>query len=139
MISKPISTDLEKASAALVSRFDTAWNERDSEALADLFHEESDFQFYHGIIVCGGERIKRFYRDKVFPYLESGLTHVTRKYQVREIRDGVLIGDGRVDLVVMEDGGEKEIKKRLKVTTVVVRDNEGWKFSAVRVMEPVKD
>jgi uncharacterized protein (TIGR02246 family) len=129
----------QKEREELISKFDSAWNTRDADALADLFTEDADFQFYHGILVGGKERLRKFYRDKVFPYLEEGLTHVTRKYKVREITDGVVIGDARVDLVIMEEGEEKEIQKRLKVTSVVVREEEDWKYSAVRVMEPVKD
>lgn len=130
---------MEQITTDLVSRFDAAWNQRDPDALASFFVEEADFQTYHGILLRGRERIRRFYRDKVFPYLEEGLAHITRKYQVREINDDVLIGDGRVDLVMMEDGEEREVQKRLKVTTVVVREGEDWRFSAVRVMVPVKE
>jgi len=75
----PISPIIEKETAELVSRFDAAWNNRDWGAMADMFTEDADFQFYHGILVRGWERIVRFYRDKVFPYLEEGLAHITRK------------------------------------------------------------
>ena len=139
MKSNPLAPGLEEASAELVSRFDAAWNNRDPEALASFFTEDADFQFYYGILVRGREKIKRYYRDKVFPYLEENLIHITRKYKVREISDGVVIGDGRVDLVIVENGEEKEIQKRLKVTTVVVREGREWKYAAVRVMVPVKD
>ncbi len=139
MKSPAIPPGLEKSIGELVSRFDDAWNQRDVEALAALFVEEADFQFYHGILVWGRERIKKFYRDKVFPYLEQGLNHITRKYQVREITGDVLLGNGRVDLVIVEDGEEREVQKRLKATTVVVGEGEDWKFAAVRVMVPVKE
>jgi hypothetical protein len=65
---------------------------------------------------------------------------VTKSFRVREISDTVLIGDGRVDLVDNnEKDSEKGVQQRLKVTTVVVKENGGWKYSAVRVMKPVKD
>jgi len=50
-----------------------------------------------------------------------------------------LISDGRVDLVIVEEGEEKEVRKRLRVTTVVIQEGESLKFAAVRVMEPIKD
>ena len=91
-------------------------------------------------MVRGREKIKKYYRDKVFPYLAEGLKHVTKSPKVRVISDTVLIGDGRVDLVNenMKDP-EKAVQGRLKVTTVVVNTDGGLKFSAVRVMKPVKD
>ena len=132
--------DLIKTSLQLIEDFDRAWNERDAEALAELFTEEADFQFYYGLMVRGREKIQKYYRDKVFPYLPEGLKHVTKSPRVRRISDGVLIGDGRVDLVdIDEKDPEKAVQQRLKVTTVVVKNEYGWKFSAVRVMKPVKE
>jgi len=140
MRSIPIHPDLEKKAADLVARFDTAWNSRDSDALASFFTEDADFQFYYGILVRGQEKIEKYFHDKVFPYLTPGLMHVTRKYKLRQVTDEVIIGDGRVDLVVMDDDGEElRVERRLKVTTVVVMDSGVWKYSAVRLMVPVKD
>jgi hypothetical protein len=56
------------------------------------------------------------------------------------LTDEVVIGDGRVDLVIVnEEGEEIQVQRRLKVTTVVLKDDQGWRFSAVRMMVPVKD
>lgn len=131
---------IKELSSELVSKVDTAWNERDPDALAALFTEDADLQFYYGHMVRSRERIKKYYRDKVFPYLSEGLRHVTRSYKVRALTDEVVIGDGRVDLVVFnEEGEEIAVQRRLKVTTVGVKDEGGWRFSAVRIMVPVKD
>jgi uncharacterized protein (TIGR02246 family) len=132
--------DLMEACQKLVDDFDQAWNRRDPEALAVLFDEEADFQFYYGLMARGREKIKRYYQEKVFPYLPEGLEHVTRSFKIRQITDTVLIGDGRVDLVdSQEKDPEKSLHQRLKVTTINVKGDDGWKFSAVRVMKPVKD
>ena len=132
--------DLIETSIQLIEDFDRAWNERDAEALAELFTEEADFQFYYGLMVRGREKIQKYYRDKVFPYLPEGQKHVTKSPRVRRISDGVLIGDGRVDLMdIDEKDPVKAVQKRLKVTSVVVKVDGEWKYSAVRVMRPVKD
>ena len=132
--------EIEDIATDLVSKFDAAWNNRDPEALAAFFTEKADFQFYYGLLVRGRERIKKYYTNKVFPYLPEGLRHVTRSYKVRVLTDEVVIGDGRVDLVVVnEEGEEIRVQRRLKVTTVVLKEDEGWRFSAVRLMVPVKD
>jgi uncharacterized protein (TIGR02246 family) len=133
------SSEIEDLSAELVSRFDAAWNERDADGLAALFSEDADFQFYYGHLVRGREKIRKYYQDKVFPYLEEGLRHVTRKYQVRVLTEGAILGTGRVDLVEVDgEGREVRVQRRVRVTTVVVREGDEWKFAAVRVMVPVK-
>ena len=140
MTSDKSQTNLDVEFADLVRRFDAAWNGRDPDTLASLLTEDADFQFYYGHLVRGRDRIQRYYREKVFPYLPEGLKHVTRSYKVRQLTDGVVIADGRVDLVdENEKDPEKRVQRRLKVTTVVVTEGESWLFSAVRIMVPVKD
>ena len=135
-----VDQSLLDESKQLVERFDRAWNERDHEGLAALFHEEADFQFYHGIMVRGRERIQRFYRDKVFPYLPEGMQHVTRSYKMRQIAEGVVVGDGRVDLVDLQQPDPAlAVQRRVKATGVVVKDDQGCRYAAVRIMVPVKD
>lgn len=137
---KAIPKEIEEMAVELIKKFDDAWNTRNDKDLADLFHEEADFQFHYGHLVRGRERVQKYYRDKVFPYLPEGLRHVTRSYKVRILTDDVVIGDGRVDLVdESEEDPDKKVHKRFKVTTVVQKGDEGWRFSAVRVMVPVKD
>ena len=132
--------EINRMAEALVGAFDKAWNDRDHEALEAFFTEDADFQFYYGLLVRGRERIKKYYRDKVFPYLPKGLRHITRSYKIRVLTDEVLIADGRVDLVeVNEEGEEIQVQRRLKVTTVSLKDEGVLQFSAVRLMVPVKD
>jgi uncharacterized protein (TIGR02246 family) len=135
-----IDQSLLDESQYLVKELDRAWNERDPEGLAALFHEGADFQFYYGLMVRGRARIERFYREKVFPYLAEGMRHVTRSFKLRQIAEGVVIGDGRVDLVdIQEPDPALAVQRRVKVTAVVVKGEGGWRFSAVRIMVPVKD
>jgi len=134
------SQEIEDMSKEIVSKFDEAWNGRDADALEGLFHEEADFQFYYGLMLRGRKRIKKYYAEKVFPNLPAGWKHVTRSFGVRLLTEGVAIGDGKVDLVDENEGDpEKRVQRRLKVTTVVVKEKENWLFSAVRLMVPVKD
>jgi uncharacterized protein (TIGR02246 family) len=129
--------DLIKTSQKMVEDFDRAWNERDPRALAELFVEDADFQFHNGLLVRGRKRIQRYYAEKVFPSLPVGMKHITRSARVRVITDGVIIGDGKVDLVdENETGPEKRVQRRLKVTTIAVKKAESWRFTAVRVMAP---
>jgi uncharacterized protein (TIGR02246 family) len=132
--------EIERVSAEIVKRFDAAWNGRDAKALGEMFTEDADFQFYYGLLVRGRERIQKYYAEKVFPYLPEKLRHFTRSSKVRAVAEGVLIGDGKVDLVEVDDqGAEIAVQRRVKVTTVVVKEGGQWKFAAARVMVPVKE
>jgi uncharacterized protein (TIGR02246 family) len=140
MTSDKTHNELDVVFEELVNKFDAAWNGRDPDALGVLLTEDADFQFYYGLLVRGRERIKRYYREKVFPYLPEGLKHITRSYKVRQLTDKVVIADGRVDLVDEdEEDPEKRLQHRLKVTTVVVKEEKGWRYSAVRIMVPMKE
>ena len=131
--------DLNKACQKLVEDFDRAWNERDAESLAELFSEDADFQFHNGLLVRSRKRIKRFYTEKVFPTLPEGMKHISHSARVRFVTDGVLIGDGRVELVdESESDPDKRVQQRLKVTTVLVKKGDRWRFTAVRVMVPAE-
>lgn len=131
--------DLIEISIQLAEKLDAAWNQRDPEAMANLFHEDADFQFHNGLLIRGRKRIKRYYAEKVFPTLLPGWRHITRSARVRRIAENVVIGDGKADLVdISVEDPEKGIQRRLKVTTVSVLDNKEWRFSAVRVMVPAE-
>ena len=130
---------LDSSSEKLVEDFDQAWNERDAEALAALFTEDADFQFYYGHMVRGRKRIKSYYQDKVFPFLPENMRHLTHSYKTRQLGEGILISDGKVDLILVDENGEQiEVKRRIRVTTVTIEDKDQLKFAAVRIMIPVK-
>jgi uncharacterized protein (TIGR02246 family) len=134
------NSELHKTCQKLVEDFDRAWNERDPEALASLFNEDADFQFHNGLLVRSRNRIRRFYFEKVFPTLPEGMKHISHSVRVRFVTEGVLIGDGKVDLVdESKSDPDKKVQQRLKVTTVLVKKEDMWRFSAVRVMVPAKD
>ena len=132
-------SELDSRSEKLVEDFDQAWNARNPEALAALFTEDADFQFYYGHMVRGRERIMRYYQEKVFPYLPQNMRHLTRSYKTRELADDILISDGKVDLTLVDENGELiEVKRCIRVTTVAQIEKNELKFSAVRIMIPVK-
>jgi uncharacterized protein (TIGR02246 family) len=140
MNQKTQDPELKTLSAQLVSSFDTAWNTRNPEALADLFQEGADFQFYYGLMLRGRKRIKKFYTEKVFPNLPEGWRHITRSFKARFLTDSVAIGDGKVDLVDENEADEnKRLQRRIKVTSVVVKEGGRWLFAAVRLMVPTEE
>jgi uncharacterized protein (TIGR02246 family) len=135
-----MNQELKELSFKLADRFDTAWNSRDPEALGKLFQKEADFQFYNGLILRGRKRILKYYREKVFPDLPEGWRHVTKSIKSRYLTDTVAIGDGKVVLVDENESDEDiRIKRRIKVTSVAVKEDGDWRFTAVRLMIPVED
>ena len=132
--------EVEDLSIQLASKFDTAWNNRDADSLASLFHIDADFQFYNGLLLRGQKLIKRFYSRSIFPSLPEGLRHLTRSARIRLLTETVAIGDAKVDLVdESEDDEEKRVQLRLLSTTVLIKEEEKWLVSAVRLMVPTKD
>jgi uncharacterized protein (TIGR02246 family) len=59
MTREEILSEVERLSPRLVSDLDAAWNARDADALASLFHEDADFQFYSGLMLRGRRLIQR--------------------------------------------------------------------------------
>ena len=131
-------SEVESLSSRLVSEFDEAWNGRDAEALASLFHEDGDFHFYNGLELRGRRLIQRIYGRSVFPNLRTGLIHRTRSMRVRMLSDSVALGDGKVDLVdTIEADEEKQVQLTISATIILANRNGRWGISAVRLMVPV--
>ncbi len=139
MIQETLYQEVEDLADHIALEGDTAWKNRDADSLAALFHSEADLQFYNGLILKGRKRIRKYYAKKVFPFLPEGLRHVTKSRNVRLLTETVAIGDSDVDLVdENEEQEEKRVQRRLKVTTVVIKENGTWQIAAVRMMIPTK-
>lgn len=131
-------SEMEVLSSELVSAFDGAWNRRDAEALASLFHEDGDFHFYNGLELRGRRLIQRIYGRSVFPNLPEGLIHRTRSVRVRVLSDKVALGDGKVDLLdTTKADEENQVQLTVSATIILTNDDGRWGISAVRLMVPV--
>jgi uncharacterized protein (TIGR02246 family) len=138
MAQEGIVSEVEALSSQLVSAFDGAWNARDAEALASLFHEDGDFHFYNGLELRGRRLIQRIYGRSVFPSLPEGLVHKTRSMSVRLLSDAVALGDGKVDLLdTTKSDEEKQVQLTISATIILTHDDGCWGISAVRLMVPV--
>lgn len=137
MNDQKLNPDLKAAAGKLVADFDRAWNERDADALAELFTEGADFLFYNGLMLRGRDRIWKYYKEEVFQRLPEGWIHTTRSFKIRPLSETVILGDGEANLVdENEQGPDKRIKRTITVTTIAVKEGEDWRFTAVRLMMP---
>jgi uncharacterized protein (TIGR02246 family) len=129
--------EVEELSPQLISAFDAAWNARDAEALASLFHEDADFQFYNGLMLRGRRLIHRVYARSIFPSLPEGLRHRSEPARIRLVSETVALGDAKVELLdVNEEDEQKRVQLRIAATIVLAKDGGRWAISAVRLMVP---
>jgi uncharacterized protein (TIGR02246 family) len=139
MAPENILSEVEKISPQLISDFDAAWNARDAEALASLFHEDADFQFYNGLMLRGRRLIQRVYASSIFPSLPEGLRHKTEPERIRLLSETVALGDARVAILdANEDDAQKRVQRVISATIVLTKGDECWAISAVRLMVPAE-
>jgi len=124
----------QKAFMQLAKDFDVAWNTRDAKALAGLFTEDGDFQFWTGQCVEGRDLIEKYYATQVFPPMPEDFRHSAVIERHRFIKPDVVIGDGYADIVGTM--GTQSFKRHLLFTSVSVKQDGQWKLSAVRLMIP---
>jgi uncharacterized protein (TIGR02246 family) len=134
-----ILTELDEVSSRLTSDFDAAWNARDAEALASLFHEHADFQFYNGLVLRGRRLIQRVYASSIFPSLPEGLRHKTEPERIRLLSETVALGDAKVAIFdASEDDEQKRVQRMISATIVMTKGGGRWAISAVRLMVPAE-
>ena len=126
-------TDYE-AFIQLGQDFDAAWNARDAKALAGLFTEDGDFQFWTGQCVAGADQIEKYYATQVFPSMPENFNHNAVIERHRYIQPDVVIGDGYADIVGTM--GTQPFKRHLLFTSISVKQDGRWKLSAIRLMIP---
>ena len=118
----------------LAKDFDDAWNTRNAKALASLFTEDGDFQFWSGQCVAGRDQIEKYYSTQVFPPMPENFRHSAVTERHRYVKPDVVIGDGYADIVGIR--GEEPFKMHLLFTSVSVKQDGKWKLSAIRLMIP---
>ena len=124
----------QKAFMQLAKDFDNAWNSRDAKALASLFTEDGDFQFWTGQCVEGRDLIEKYYATQVFPPMPEDFRHSAVIERHRFIKADVVIGDGYADIVGTM--GTQPFKRHLLFTSISVKQDSQWKLSAIRLMIP---
>jgi uncharacterized protein (TIGR02246 family) len=110
-----------KAFIQLAKDLDEAWNARDAKALANLFTEDADFQFWTGQCVSGRNQIEKYYTSQVFPPMPENFRHSAVIERHRYIKSDVVIGDGYDDIVGTR--GEEPFKMHLFFTCVSVKQD----------------
>lgn len=139
MTQERILSELEELSPRLVSDFDAAWNARDADMLASLFHPDADFQFYNGLMLRGRRLIQRVYARSIFPSLDEGLRHETEPQHIRLLSDTVALADAKVVIVdTSEDDARMRVQLTISATIVLANEDGRWAISAVRLMVPVE-
>lgn len=123
-----------KAFIQLGQDFDDAWNARDAKALASLFTEDGDFQFWTGQCVAGRDQIEKYYATQVFPPMPQDFRHGAVIERHRYIKPDVVIGDGYADITGTR--GSEPFKMHLLFTSVSVKQDGQSKLSAIRLMIP---
>lgn len=124
----------EAAIRALGVELDDAWNSRDADTLAGLFCHDGDFRNAAGVMLRGRGQIRRHYAEEVFPALPEGLLHETIPAHIRFVAPDVAVGDGEVRL--FEEDSKAAEYPPLLVTSVLLREEDRWLISAVRLARP---
>jgi uncharacterized protein (TIGR02246 family) len=127
-----ISEEDKHSVLQLATELDRRWNERDARAFADLFEPYGDFRFHTGTWIVGKRSIEEFWQSQVFPGLTEGIRHVVTAKRIRFVTDNVAIGDGTVRVVDLMEGQER-VHLETDVTALVVKKDDRWYISAVRL------
>lgn len=131
---KPTGAELEVHQT--YKRFETAWNAHDPAAIAALWTETGDYTEPDGRTVFGRDEVKQlFIYEHKSVFKDSELHLVVER--VRLVNDSVAIADGSYELFHARDAAGNEIPTRSGYfTSVLVKQEGGWKVSATRLMLP---
>ncbi len=135
-IPTPASDATDASVRAMTDQFVANWNKHDTAALAGLWTEDGDHTEPDGRTVYGPKEIKRLFdieHGSVFK--DSELNLVVER--VRAVGPNAAIADGTYELFGARDPAGNEIGTRTGYFFyVVVKDGDGWKVSASRLMLP---
>lgn len=127
----------ERELIALAARSDALWNARDADALGALFADDADLAVGDQPVQTTRPAIQAYFRES-FARMPPDLRHVMQVRSLREVAPGVVVADGEVRIERARDDGSRDVLRRFANTTVLVRDGDTWRFSAVRAV-PVPD
>lgn len=135
-IPTPVSDATDASVRAMTDQFVENWNKHDTAALAALWTDDGDHTEPDGRTVYGPKEIKRLFdieHGSVFK--DSELNLVVER--VRSVGDNTAIADGTYELFNARDPAGNDIGTRTGYFFyVVVKDGDGWKVSASRLMLP---
>ena len=132
----PAETQVTVEIRALTDQFVEAWNKHDTKALAAMWvpdgdHGEPDGRTAHG----RAEIEKLFALEHGTVFKNSELNLVVER--VRPVSDTVAVADGTYELFKATDPAGRPIGTRTGYfINVVVKESDGWKVSASRLMLP---
>ena len=127
----------KKAIRQQITRVDIAWDQRDGQTFAQLFQEDGDFQFHTGLMLRGRREIETHYAKTIFPAMNEDHRHRATVFNIRFIRDGVAIVDTKVEIYIQSlPNGPKRVIRTLQGTAILVKQEDRWLFSAVRLIHP---
>lgn len=129
-------TGNEAAIHATYKQFAEAWNRHDSAAMAALWTERGDHMEPDGRTVFGREEVRRLFEIEHGSVFKKSELHLAIEH-VRMASEGVAVVDGTYELFRATDTRGNAIGLRAGYfTSVVTRQDDGWKVSANRLFLP---
>ena len=128
-----LSTGDERELRALAAHSDDLWNGRDADALSAMFAADADLAVGDQPVRTTRDDIRAYFVES-FAKMPPDLRHVMDVRALREVSPGVVVADGEVRIERARDDGSREVLRRFANTTVLVRDGDTWRFSAVRAV-----
>ena len=121
---------------ALTDRFVEAWNRHDPAALAALWSDDGDYAEPDGRTVSGRAEIEKLFALEHGSVFKKSELHLVVE-RVRPIGEDVVVADGTYELFNATDPVGRPIGTRTGYfTNVLVKQGDGWKVSASRLMLP---
>lgn len=121
---------------ALTDRFVEAWNRHDPAGLAALWTDDGDYAEPDGRTVHGRAEIEKLFALEHGSVFKKSELHLVVE-RVRSVADGVVVADGTYELFNATDPVGRPIGTRTGYfTNILVKQGDGWKVSASRLMLP---
>jgi len=117
----------EQAIIALVAARETAWNEGDTVAYAQLLTEDADIVSSTGRAARGREALLKLYAEQ-HANVFAGVRTQTKVTTVRKLGNDVALADVSYHL----EGGAVDAIRRGSMVLVVRKDAGRWRIAAIR-------
>ena len=118
----------------IATKFDEAWNGRDAAKIATFLTEDADFVFPDGALFTGKKEIEKFYANR-FLNMSPSIRHKLTLKTVRFVASDTAIVDFRATITDDASADNPPILDG-RSTWVVIKNNDSWITTAVRVMSP---
>lgn len=124
-----VASEDERAIRALTQEFDAAWNARDAGRFSACFTEDGEMWFRpFDEPMRGRDQIRKSYLQ-----ILSGLTpdtkHVTVIEATHAVAPGVLLLDGKADILASAPSGNETITaRRYSGMAILLKTAQGWRI-----------